>query len=64
MKKCLSYREYALLGRPLSAEEARTLTEVTRRPAALRLPGPALNANYDAVRAEPYPWPQTERERA
>ncbi len=64
MKKWLSYREDALLGRPLSAEEARSLTETARRPATLRLPGPALNANYNAVRADPYPWPQTERERA
>ena len=64
MKKWLSYREYALLGRPLSAEEARYLTEVTRRLAALRLLEPALDANYKAVCTETYPWPQTERERA
>ena len=64
MKKWLSYREYALLGRPLSAEEARSLTETARRLTALRLLEPALNANYNAVRTETYPWPQTERERA
>ena len=64
MKKWLSYREYALLGRPLSAEEARTLTETARRLTALRLLEPALDANYNAVRADPYPWPRTERERA
>lgn len=64
LKKWLSYREYALLGRPLAAEEARYLTEVARRLAALRLLEPALNANYNAVRTETYPWPQTERERA
>ena len=32
--------------------------------AARRLLEPALNANYNAVRADPYPRPQTERERA
>ncbi len=64
MKKWLSYREYALLGWPLSAEEARTVTETTRRLTALRLLEPALDANYNAVRAETYSWPQTERDRA
>ena len=64
LKKWLSYREYALLGRPLAAEEARTLSEVARRLAALRLLEPALDANYNAVRADTYPWPQTERDRA
>ncbi len=63
MKKWLSDREDALLGRPLSAEEARTLTETARRLAVLALLEPALDANYNAVRADPYPWPQTERER-
>lgn len=37
MKKWLSYREYALLGRPLAPEEARYLSEVARRLAALAL---------------------------
>ena len=64
MKKWLSYREYALLGRPLKPEEARTLTGTARRLAALALLEPALDANYRAVTAETYPWPRTERERA
>ncbi len=64
MKKWLSYREHALLGRALHAEEARYVTEIARRLAALRLLEPALDANYDAVRADPYPWPRTGRERA
>ncbi len=64
MKKWLSYREYPLLGRPLAPEEARYLTEVARRLAALALLEPALDANYNAVRADPYPWSGTERERA
>ncbi len=64
MKKWLSYREYALLGRALAPEEARYLSEAARRLAGLALLEPALNANYTAVRADPYPWPQTGRERA
>ena len=64
MKKWLSYREYALLGRPLAPEEARTLTETARRLTALALLEPALNAHYNTVRAETYPWPRAERERA
>ena len=63
-KKWLSYREYPLLGRPLAAEEARYLSEVARRLAALRLLEPALDANDNAVRAETYAWPRTEEERA
>ena len=63
LKKWLSYREYGLLGRALQAEEARYVTKIARRLAALRLLEPALNANYDAVCAQTYPWPRTERER-
>ncbi len=64
MKKWLSYREHALLGRALAPEEARTLTGTARRLTALALLEPALDANYNAVRTDPYPWPQTEQERA
>ncbi len=42
IKKWLSYREHALLGRALQAEEARTVTEIARRLAALRRLEPAL----------------------
>lgn len=64
MKKWLSYREYDLLGRPLSKEEARYVQAMARRLAALLLLEPALDENYRAAAADPYPWPRTEHERA
>jgi hypothetical protein len=51
LKKWLSYRESKILQRSLRVEEARLFTELTRRIAALLLLSPALNANYEAVRA-------------
>ena len=59
MKKWLSYRERALLGRDLKSEEARYVTEMTRRIAAILLLEPALDANYERVKADPYAWPGT-----
>ena len=56
MKKWLSYRERALLGRDLAPDEARYVTEMTRRIAAI-LQEPALDASYVAVKADTYPWP-------
>lgn len=56
IKKWLSYRERPLLGRDLKPEEARYVSEVTRRIAAILLLGPALDANYQAVKADTYPW--------
>jgi hypothetical protein len=52
------YRERDLLGRSLTADEARYVTEMARRLAALVLLEPALDANYAAVKANTYPWPQ------
>ena len=57
MKKWLSYRERALLGRELTPDEARYVTEMTRRITAILLLEPALDANYERVKAETYPWP-------
>ena len=57
MKKWLSYRDHAVLGRGLTTQEARYVTEMARRIAAVLLMGPALDANYDAVKANPYSWP-------
>ena len=48
VKKWLSYRERALLGRPLSADEVREVRDMARRIAALLLLGPALDASYAA----------------
>jgi hypothetical protein len=52
----LSYREKELLGRGLTKEEARHVTDMARRIAALLLMGPALDANYEAVKRDTYLW--------
>jgi Type ISP C-terminal specificity domain len=57
MKKWLSYREYDLLGRPLKPEEAREVTAMSRRLAALLLLEPALDETYARVVADAYAWP-------
>lgn len=49
LKKWLSYREKALLGRDLTLDEVRLVTEIIRRIAAILLLGPALNENYARV---------------
>ena len=49
LKKWLSYREFPLLGRPLSSEEAAYLSQVVRRISAILLLGPALDASYQAI---------------
>jgi hypothetical protein len=51
IKKWLSYREHALLGRPLTPDEAREVTHMARRIAALILLQPELDKNYQAVKA-------------
>jgi hypothetical protein len=56
IKKWLSYRERPLLGRDLTVDEARYVTEIARRIAAILLLEPALDANYEAVKAETYAW--------
>ena len=56
MKKWLSYREKALLGRGLTLEEVSEVTNMVRRIAALLLLQPALDANYQAVKANLYLW--------
>jgi hypothetical protein len=58
IKKWLSYRERPLLGRDLSPDEARYVTEMTRRIAAILLLEPALDANYEMVKADTYAWQQ------
>ena len=60
LKKWLSYREYALLGRDLTVEEAREVTAIVRRLAALRLLEPVLDANYQAVKAASVPLDKKE----
>jgi hypothetical protein len=56
MKKWLSYREKSLLGHGLTLEEVTEVTHMARRIAALLLLTPALDANYQAVKAATYAW--------
>jgi predicted helicase len=57
IKKWLSYREKELLGRSLTVDEARYVTEMARRLAALMLLGPQLDENYRAVVKKLHEWP-------
>ena len=59
IKKWLSYRERALLGRDLKPDEARYVTEMVRRIAALVLMQPELDANYERVKADVWEWRET-----
>ncbi|MCX5685096.1 MAG: hypothetical protein NT049_15640 [Planctomycetota bacterium] len=56
VKKWLSYREQELLGRALRPEDAREVTAMTRRLAAIILLQPALDENYRRVKASAYAW--------
>ncbi len=58
MKKWLSYREQELLGRALTAAEAREVVNMARRITALLLLQPQLDANYHASKAAAYAWPE------
>ena len=58
MKKWLSYREHALLGRDLTIDEAKYFTEMARRIAAILALGAELDANYQAVKGNAYAWPK------
>lgn len=56
MKKWLSYRELDLLGRSLTLDEVREVTNMARRIAAILLLEPQLDANYLAVKENCYDW--------
>lgn len=56
VKKWLSYRKASLLGRSLSPAEAKEVTAITRRIAALRLLEPALDTSCQAVKAAAFAW--------
>ena len=56
LKKWLSYREHGLLGRALTTDEAREVTHIARRVAALILLQPELDANYQRVKAATHDW--------
>jgi hypothetical protein len=57
IKKWLSYREHDLLGRALTADEAREVTDMVRRLSAIVLLQPALDENYRRAAANAYAWP-------
>ncbi len=59
IKKWLSYREQALLGRPLTVEDTRHVQEMASRIGGILLMEPALDANYEAVKHGTYPWTRT-----
>jgi len=56
IKKWLSYREQKLLGRALTADEARETTGMARRVTGIVLLQPALDANYRNVQQHTYAW--------
>jgi hypothetical protein len=56
VKKWLSYREQAVLGRALKPEEVAYVSEMVRRIAAILLMGPALDKNYEAAKANAVEW--------
>ena len=56
IKKWLSYREKPLLGRGLTPEEVRYVTEMTRRLTALIALQSCLDDNYRNVIRTTYPW--------
>ena len=57
LKKWLTYREHDLLGRSLTADEAREFTHTARRLAALLILTPKLDANHKAAKEGCHPWP-------
>ena len=59
LKKWLSYREEAVLGRSLGPDEARMFTQIARRIATILLLGPELDGNYRAVVADGFAWPKS-----
>jgi len=56
IKKWLSYRDEAVLGRSLTPDEVREVTEMVRRIAAILLLQPKLDENFEAVKAKSYDW--------
>lgn len=56
IKKWLSYREEKVLGRSLTVEEVREVTNMVRRLAAIILLQPQLNSNFQRVKESPYQW--------
>jgi len=58
IKKWLSYREKPLLGRALTTDEVRYVTEMARRLASIIALQPKLDENYQSVVNSTYTWPK------
>ncbi|MEO6983237.1 MAG: type ISP restriction/modification enzyme [Edaphobacter sp.] len=58
LKKWLSYRDFSILGRAITKDEAREFTQMVRRIAALLILDPALDASYLAIKGNLYGWPR------
>jgi hypothetical protein len=56
IKKWLSYRERDILGRGLTSDEAREVTNMARRISAILLLEPSLDENYAQVKQSSYTW--------
>ncbi|HJQ71015.1 MAG TPA: type ISP restriction/modification enzyme [Blastocatellia bacterium] len=56
IKKWLSYRELDILGRSLTDNEAREVTQIARRIAAILLLEGQLDENYERVKSDSYDW--------
>ncbi len=56
IKKWLSYRELPILGRALTPEQVRQVTNMARRIAAIVLLQPKLDENYQQVKGAAYAW--------
>jgi type ISP restriction-modification system protein len=57
LKKWLSYREENVLGRSLTKDEAREVSGMVRRLAAIILMTDQLHANYASARDDSFAWP-------
>jgi hypothetical protein len=58
IKKWLSYRERAMIGRRLKVEEAEYVTEIARRIAPFILLQFDLDTNYTSIKNNTWPWPR------
>lgn len=56
LKKWLSYRDEEITGRPATVTEAREAVAIVRRLTAYLLMQPALDASYEAIKANSYAW--------
>jgi hypothetical protein len=64
VKKWLSYRDQAIIGRPLTTDEVREVERMARRIAALTMLQPRLDANYHGVAIASYPWTSSANEKS